>query len=195
MAALPQGAGRPAAWNFVSATGRDDVTFLARLLDELVASWCVDPGRVVITGMSDGGDMAAYAACALPGRFRALMTVAASTTPHARCHRIQILALHGDADPLDPYDGGPDGRAGYPDVPPARRAIQAWAEVDGCSRPIDHAEGTTLLLRSYPCGAELVTIRGGGHTWPGGVPSKPELGATTNQYDATATVLHWVAVR
>ena len=41
----------------------------------------------------------------------------------------------------------------------------------------------------YPCGAELVTVNGGGHTWPGGAPVDASLGVTTHEYDATATVL------
>jgi hypothetical protein len=56
--------------------------------------------------------MAVFTACALPGRFRAVMTVAASVLPQVSCHRIRIVAVHGDADPVDPHLGKP-GPPGY----------------------------------------------------------------------------------
>jgi polyhydroxybutyrate depolymerase len=144
----------------------------------------------VITGISDGGDMAGYAACALPDRFRAVVTVAASIAPRAGCHRTRIVAVHGDADPVDPYSGGPDGRVGYPAIPPATAAIAAWAALDRCPTAVSTTRTAPhIVTTTYPCGAQLVTVRGGGHTWPGGAPVNPSLGATTGEYDATATIL------
>jgi poly(3-hydroxybutyrate) depolymerase len=46
-----------------------------------------------------------------------------------------------------------------------------------------------IVTTTYPCGAKLVTVNGGGHTWPGGAPVNPTLGVTTGEYDTTATVL------
>ena len=163
--------------------------FLSALVTKLTATECADPARVVITGISDGGDMAAIAACALPGRFRAVLTVAASIEPRPGCHPIRIVAVHGDADPLDPYGGGPDGRPGYPAIPPARAAVAAWAGLKGCSTFVTTQVAPQVAARTYPCHAQLITVHGGGHTWPGGAPVDPSLGVTTAEYDATATVL------
>jgi polyhydroxybutyrate depolymerase len=143
----------------------------------------------VITGISDGGDMAVFAACALPGRFRAVVTVAASINPRAACHPIPIVAVHGDADPVDPYRGKP-GPPGYAPTPPAIAAIAAWAALDGCRT----AATTTrvaphIAVTTYPCGVQLVTVNDGGHTWPGGAPVNSSLGVTTGEYDATAKIL------
>jgi len=80
----------------------------------------------VISGISGGGDMAVFTACAMPGRFRAVMTVAASILPRVGCHRIRIVAVHGDADPVDPYLGKP-GPPGYLATPPAAAAIALWS--------------------------------------------------------------------
>jgi polyhydroxybutyrate depolymerase len=189
LAVLPQGAGRAKSWNFSATTGYDDLASLSALVNQLSVAECVDPARVVITGISDGGDMAAFAACALPGRFRAVVTVAASIEPRAGCQRIRIVAVHGDADPVDPYRGGPDGRPGYPAIPPAVSAIAAWAALDGCRAAANTAPAPHIVTTKYPCGAQLVTVRGGGHTWPGGAPVNPSLGVTTGEYDATATIL------
>jgi polyhydroxybutyrate depolymerase len=192
LAVLPQGAGRAKSWNFSGTTGSDDLAFLSGLVTRLIATECVDPARIVISGISDGGNMAAFAACALPGRFRALVTVAASTEPQVRCHRLRIVAIHGDADPLDPYRGGPDGRPGYPAIPSSTAALAAWASLDGCSTATTNRIAAHVVTTTYPCGAQLVTVKGGGHTWPGGAPVDPSLGVTTSEYDATATILRLI---
>jgi polyhydroxybutyrate depolymerase len=189
LAVLPQGAGPAKSWNFSGTTGYDDVGFLSALITKLTATECADPARVVITGISDGGDMAAFAACALPGKFRAVVTVAASFMPRVGCHQTRIVAVHGDADPLDPYRGGADGRPGYPAIPPAAAAIIAWADLGGCRTRTTDRVAPDIVTTTYPCGAKLVTVNGGGHTWPGGAPVNPTLGVTTEEYDATATVL------
>ena len=189
LAVVPQGAGSARSWNFSGTTGHDDLAFLSALVRQLVATGCADPARVVITGMSDGGDMAAFAACALPGRFRALVTVAASFLPRRGCHPTRIVAVHGDADPVDPYYGGPDGRTGYPVIPPAASAITGWADLGGCRTGTTSRVAPHIVTTAYPCGARLVTVRGGGHTWPGGAPVNPSLGQTTGEYDVTATIL------
>jgi polyhydroxybutyrate depolymerase len=189
LAVLPQGAGPERSWNFTGTTGHNDLAFLTALVTRLTATECADPARVVITGISDGGDMAGFAACALPGRFRAVVTVAASFLPRAGCRTTRIIAVHGDADPVDPYRGGPDGRPGYPAIPPAASAIAAWAAVDGCRTAATRVVARHIVTTTYPCGAGLVTVRGGGHTWPGGAPVDASLGVTTGEYDATATAL------
>jgi polyhydroxybutyrate depolymerase len=189
LAVLPQAAGPAKSWNLSGTPNNGDVAFLSALVTQLVATECADPDRVVITGISDGGDMAVFAACAMPGRFRAVITVAASINPRPACHPIPIVAVHGDADPVDPYRGKP-GPPGYAATPPAVAAIAAWAALDGCRT----AATTTSVaphvgVTTYPCGVQLVTINGGGHTWPGGVPVNPSLGVTTSEYDATAKIL------
>ena len=189
LAVLPQGAGPARSWNFSGTTGYDDLAFLSALITRLVTTECADPARIVIAGISDGGDMAAFAACGLPVRFRAVVTVAASTQPRPNCHPIRIIAVHGDADPLDPYGGGPDGRRGYPATPPAIPAIAAWAALDGCVHAIARSIAPHIVTTTYSCGAQLVTVKGGGHAWPGGAPVTASLGVTTNEYDATATIL------
>ena len=188
LAVLPQAAGPAKSWNLSGTPNNGDVALLSALVTRLVATECADPDRVVITGISDGGDLAVFAACAMPGRFRAVITVAASINPRAPCHRIRIVAVHGDADPVDPYNGGPDGRPGYPAIPPAPAAIAAWAVLDGCQTAATSGVAPHVSVTTYRCGAQLVTVSGGGHTWPGGAPVNPWLGITTDEYDATATI-------
>ena len=189
LAVLPQGAGPARSWNFSGTTGYDDLAFLSALITRLVTTECADPARIVVAGISDGGDMAAFAACSLHVRFRAVVTVAASTEPRPSCRPIRIIAVHGDVDPLDPYGGGPDGRRGYPATPPAIPAIAAWAALDGCAHAITTSIAPHIVTTTYPCGAQLVSVKGGGHTWPGGAAVAASLGVTTSEYDATTTIL------
>jgi len=189
LAVLPQGAGHAKSWNLSGATDNGDVSFLSALVTKLAATECADPARVAITGISDGGDMAVFAACAMPGTFQAVVTVAASINPRAGCRRLRIVAVHGDADPVDPYLGGPDSRPGYLATPAAAAAIASWAALDGCGTAVTTRVAPHVAVTTYPCGAQLVTINGGGHTWPGGAPVNPSLGVTTGEYDATATIL------
>jgi polyhydroxybutyrate depolymerase len=189
LAVLPQGAGHVPSWNLSGTKDNGDVSFLSALVTKLAATECADPARVAITGISDGGDMAVFAACAMPGTFQAVVTVAASINPRAGCRRLRIVAVHGDADPVDPYLGGPDSRPGYLATPPAAAAIASWAALDGCRTAATTRVAPHVAFTTYPCGAQLVTINGGGHTWPGGAPVNPSLGVTTGEYDATATIL------
>jgi len=188
LAVLPQAAGSAKSWNLSGTTDNGDVSFLSALVTRLAATECADPARVVITGISDGGDMAVFAACAMPGRVQAVVTVAASIDPREGCHRLRIVAVHGDADLVDPYRGKP-GSPGYLPTPPATAAIAAWAALDGCQTAVTTRVAPHVEVTTYPCGAQLVTVNGGGHTWPGGAPVKPSLGVTTGEYDATATIL------
>lgn len=189
LAVLPQAAGSAKSWNLSGATDNGDVSFLSALVTQLAATECADPARVVITGISDGGDMAVFVACAMPGSFQAVVTVAASIDPRPGCHRLRIVAVHGDADPVDPYPGGPASRPGYLATPPAAAALAAWAALDGCHTAVTTRVATHIAVTTYPCGAQLVTVNGGGHTWPGGAPVNPSLGVTTGEYDATTTIL------
>jgi polyhydroxybutyrate depolymerase len=188
LAVLPQAAGPNKSWDLSGNTSNDDVALLSALLTRLATTECADPERVVITGISDGGDMAVFAACALPGTFRAVVTVAASIGPREGCARIRIIAVHGDADDVDPYQGKP-GPPGYLATPPAAVAIGAWAALDGCRTAATTRVAPHIVATTYPCGAQLITVNGGGHTWPGGAPVDPSLGVTTSEYDATARIL------
>lgn len=188
LAILPQAAGPAKSWDLSDTAGNRDVALLSAMVARLVATECADPDLVVIAGISDGGDMAVFAACALGGWFRAVVTVAASINPPPGCHRIRIVSVHGDADPVDPYRGklGPPG---YAATPPAVTSIAVWAALDGCRTAATTRVAPHIVVTTYPCGAQLVTVHGGGHTWPGGAAVSPSLGVTSSEYDATQEIL------
>src|SRR5674476_1638102 len=81
--------------------------------------------------------------------------------PGVGCHQTRIVAVHGDADPLDPYRGGPDGRPGYPAIPPAGAAIIAWADLGGGRTGTTDRVAPDIVTTTYTCGAtrSVVPVR------------------------------------
>lgn len=195
LVAVPQGLGSPAGWNVPDSPdlGPSDVAFLGALLDVLVRRACADPGRVVLTGLSDGADMAVTAACALgPARVRAVLLVAASTGPSPRCQALGVLQVHGTADPVDAYTGrAGDTRRGFGSVKAAgaEQAFGQWSTLSSCTGRVERPLRDLRVLDGTGCSrrVRLVAVQGGGHTWPGG-RNDAALGRTTTTLDSTALV-------
>ncbi len=112
---------------------------------------------------------------------------------------VPMIAFHGTADAAAPYKGG------FSWVAPQRfqgvRAFTAsWARRNRCgANPVDSVVATDVTRLEYTKCADaaavvLYTIKGGGHTWPGGQPP-PEwfVGRTSNSIDASS--LMWAFFR
>jgi polyhydroxybutyrate depolymerase len=177
-----------------SREGRD-VRFISELIDTLRASYNIDPRMIYANGLSNGGGMAFVLSCTLSDRIAAIGVVApALFLPWSACtdrRAVPMIAFHGTADPAAPYHGGTTWVAPqrFPDIP---KWTATWARRNRCAPdPIDSPVATDVTRRSYTSCAEdaavvLYTIRGGGHTWPGGKPP-PEwsLGPTNRSIDAS----------
>lgn len=196
--AVPQGLHD--RWNFPRrrVIGPDDVRFLGLTVRRLERLACVDPRRVFVVGFSDGADMADTAACASPTLVRAVATVAASVIPQHCPTPVDVLQIHGDADPVVPFKGGGGDRDPPFEGTEAVAAMQqfrAWVALDRCtgartSAPAPTVEWTTATGCRSSRTASLVTVRGGGHTWPGATTALP-YGATTRAFSATYQILHY----
>lgn len=105
----------------------DDVGYLGKLVDDVLASWPVDRDRVVVIGHSNGGYMAYRMACERADVITAIagLAGAASSNPSAckPSRAVNVLHIHGTDDDLVPYSGADD-------------SVLQWAGHDGC--------GTTL---------------------------------------------------
>jgi polyhydroxybutyrate depolymerase len=184
--AIPQGVGKPPGWNVPNSkqVGPSDVRFLDALLTRLDNDACGDAERHVFAGLSDGSDMAVTTACALSDRVQALLLVAASTGPSPRCKAVDVVQVHGTADPIDAYTGRPqDLRRGFGSVKAAgaERAFALWAKLASCrGRTVkEHRDLRTFVaIRCTSAHVRLIAVQGGGHTWPGATP-RPRYGATT----------------
>lgn len=183
-------AGRGFVWNIPgvpTVTGtlppedaRNDVAYLAGLVDRLVATGCVDGERVYVTGFSGGGRMASWLGCVAARRFAAIAPVVglragrplASDRTQAdpsTCRSkvpLPLLAFAGDADTTNPVTGGGAPYWQYAQA----AALQRWAVLNGCSEPYARNLNTTVYEQGYArCrgGATIAArvTRGGQHNW------------------------------
>lgn len=202
----PQGTSFPLRWNASTTfedSAVDDVGFISDLIQEVSTLVSVDPARIYVDGMSNGGSMAGRVACELADRVAAVGIVAGPPVePPDGClpaRSIPLIAFYGTADPLVSYDGGTRDdslisrlmdrfrhRVSFPPVP---SWIEAWAERNGCTsgpEPLA-AQGDVDGVRYAACDDNVevffYTVEGGGHTWPGGRPTF--VGTTTQDMEAS----------
>ncbi|SDI29540.1 alpha/beta hydrolase family esterase [Nonomuraea jiangxiensis] len=200
----PQAAAGRIGWTLPHTGQPDDTAFLTALLDRLESGLCVDTRREFAAGMSYGAGLAAALVCAMNGRLAGVAAVAGLTItrPCARPAPTTILAFHGTADRIVPYDGGHPFRdatgdlrklAGLVVLPPVPATADGWARALGCTGPATTRPAPQVRLRGWkscPRGItlRLYTVQGGGHTWPGPI-EVPRLGATARDLDATRIIL------
>ena len=177
------------------ATIPEDVTFIADLIDTLQRTYSIDPARIYANGLSNGGGMSFVLSCTLSDRIAAVGLVgAAHLAPWSWCtdrRPVPMISFHGTADRATPYDGGTSWVSAIP-FPPIRQWTSNWARRNGCAaKPVEAAVAADVWRTQYVDCAEdaavvLYTIRGGGHTWPGG-GDLPEwaLGPVNRQVDAS----------
>lgn len=182
----------------------DDVSFIAALIQELSGIRSIDLEQVYVTGISNGGFMTGRLACDQPDLFAGYAIVAASLPEGIEdtCE-VQnpgsVMVIHGTEDQLIPYWGGEDpGGNAILSVP---QAAQYWAQANGCGSwgrnrwlPNEvNFDGTVVTETTYPrCATDpvqLLTIWGGGHTWPGGLDQPRWLvGVTSQEVDASQVI-------
>ncbi|OBB72885.1 esterase [Mycobacterium sp. 852014-52144_SCH5372336] len=173
--------------------GTDDVGFLVALAERLREEYGVDAGHVFVTGTSAGGFMASRLACERADVFAAAAPVAgtlASGFPCAPSQPVSVLAVHGTADPVVPFTGGPMvGRGGPSDIVSAPAMAQRWREIDGCPAPVEEVQGNVHRFVAAGCagGTEVVFVQidGGGHVWPGGFFAPFDASQSSGQFFAT----------
>jgi len=180
-----------------------EVRFIAELIDTLKAAYNIDSTMIFANGLSNGGGMAFVLSCTLSDRIAAVgMVGAAQLLPFGWCtdrRPVPMINFHGTADGAAPYHGGVSWVAPDP-FPDVEAWTKRWARRNRCAlNPIDSVVAADVIRRAYTsCAGDaavvLYTIRGGGHTWPGGGPL-PEwfVGPTSQSIDASS--LMWAFFR
>lgn len=156
--------------------GVDDVGFLSALIERLSRDFAVPPGRVFVTGMSAGAFMANRLACDRADLVTAAAPVAGTLgagVPCAPSRPVSVLQIHGTADEVVPFGGGPMiGRGGASDIVSAPALAERWRQADRCPGPFIAQTATGPVQRTDAAGCAggtevaLVRIDGGGHIWP-----------------------------
>jgi polyhydroxybutyrate depolymerase len=137
--------------NFWSIDGDSDK--LRQTLDAVERVACIDPRRVYVSGISNGGFMATVLACRMADRIAAAALFAPGINGIGGCspsRPISVLEVHGTSDPIVPYSGVPAFVAG-------------WARRDGCSSSStqQRRSATVTVFRWPGCrgGAQVQHLR------------------------------------
>ena len=186
----PSGSDVPKIWHVDRGAGLTrDVTFISALIDTLEVNYNIDPTRIYANGLSAGGGMAFVLSCTLSDRIAAVgLVAAAQPMDRGWCtdqRPVPMIAFHGAADPIVPYQGGPLGdpfnhvKVMFPAV---KDWVAGWARRNRCGpEPVESGVAPDVTRIEY------TRCVGGGHSWPGGKPL-PEwwVGPTSRSIDATS---------
>ncbi len=178
-----------------TALNRDDVGFARALVRRLSSEACIDARGIYATGMSNGGFMAYRLGCEAADVFAAIAPVAGKVGV-AGCspsRSVPVLAYHGTADPIIPYDSGVFSGEGL-SVP---ETVKRWMARDACQKGPDvvYDSGTVTCQTWSECDAgatvTLCTADGEGHCWPGQPSCPPQLGSSTTDVNATVGIVQF----
>jgi polyhydroxybutyrate depolymerase len=188
----------------------DDVGFIKALIDTMIVKHHVDPSRIYVAGISNGGMMAYRLACELSDRIAAIAVVATAmplTMPQncSPSNPVSVIAFSGTQDPLVPFEGDEVkvGLRTRGKVLSVYQSVKYWINRNGCAATADvtklpdfaPGDGTRVRKEVYADGKEdseviLYVIEGGGHTWPGGLQYLGErtIGKTCQDIDANELI-------
>jgi polyhydroxybutyrate depolymerase len=191
----PDGQGKSRHFNLTNEKGlQNDIKMVLALLDHIEATFCVDKARLFSTGMSDGGAVTSVLACLASDRFAAFGAVAVEVyfKGCGGSRPVSIMAFHGTADRIVPFDGGKTAVAGAT-LGASPTTMASWAAHDHCDPDfVEKRIGSEVRRRTWSgCdGSSSVAfyiIDGGGHSWPGSIPIA-RFGMTTQQINASDTI-------
>jgi len=207
--AYPYGTGmlpdRHLTWNAGNCCGFaweneiDDEGFIKTLVETLSAEYPIDPNRIYLAGISSGGMLAYKVACSWSERIAAIGVVGAALNQSPCLPRapVSVIAFHGTADRYVPYNGG------RPEVcydayeredASVAASLEVWLRRDNCPATPWRSQNSRFardIWESCLGGTEVVlyTLKGGGHSWPGGKPVRCFLDDPDT--DLIATPIMW----
>ncbi len=167
---------------------RDDVGFARALVKDIQKQLCVDPKRIYVTGMSNGGFMTNKLACDAADLFAAAASVAGElVVAAADCkpsRPIPIMMFHGTGDMRVPYEG-------VDNLKGSRESFEIWREKNSCTGEPENTymNGTASCETYKKCKSSvevtLCTIEGMGHCWPGQTVCPPPPNMSTTDISAS----------
>jgi polyhydroxybutyrate depolymerase len=199
----PQGTGFPLRWysgstQYTGADAVDDVRFISDLITEMSKTFCVDSGRVYMSGLSNGGGMSYRAACEMSDRIAAIAGVAGAYSSELSCtptRPVPVIAIHGDGDPVVRINGTPSSR-----LPAIKDYVADWAKRNSCQTgptpiklELPKTQDLSAVAYSDCAGnadVHYYIVKGGGHIWPGGVVDV-SASIVGNPSEAPASEIIW----
>lgn len=155
--------GRPAR------EGVDDIGFVRAVVADIANNVSIDPARVYVMGMSNGAIMSYTLACNT-SIFAAIGVVSGTQLDPCQSPRpVSVIHIHGTADPLVRYHGGPGAGFARIDGPPVPDLNAFWREVNRCGALDTTTEGP-VTTSGATCADNrrvvLLTVDDAGHRWP-----------------------------
>jgi polyhydroxybutyrate depolymerase len=166
------------------------------------ADYLVDARGIYAAGMSNGAMMVHRLGCEMSDVLAAIAAVGGALEVEcASAGPVSAIVFHGTADRIVPYAGGPAGtvpRGMDPEYDPVSSAVAVWATAGGCTGATGEQVSAGVVrqvrtgcLAGY--GAELYTVDGGGHAWPGGEPGWARGDVPTTEVVATDMIWDFFA--
>jgi polyhydroxybutyrate depolymerase len=153
----------------------DDVAFMRGIIDRTESDYKIDPKRIYMAGLSNGGMMSFRAAGDLSDKLAAIAVVsgAMSGTEPSPKHPLSVMNIHGTEDGIVPYEGLKNVPAslsaiGLPRFKPMDYTTNYWVEQNKITNPPIVLRNKDVIERRFinpTNGAEVneYTINGGRH--------------------------------
>lgn len=153
----------------------DDVSFMRGIIDRTEKDYKIDPKRIYMAGLSNGGMMSFRAAGELSDKLAAIAVVSGAMSGNEPPPKqpLSIMNIHGTEDGIVPYDGlknVPSSLAaiGLPRFKPMEYATNFWVEQNKITNPPIILRNKDVVERRFintDNGAEVneYTIKGGRH--------------------------------
>jgi polyhydroxybutyrate depolymerase len=204
--ALPEGSarfGKLQTWNasgccaYAMKQKIDDVGFMRALIADLERTQPVDPKRVYVVGMSNGGMMTLRVAIELGDRIAgaAVFVGALFGNEPAPVGPVPMLIVNADKDGNVPVAGGTSEtglvrRAQGMPYKPSRYAATWWASANRCTTGPARSE-TADYVRELWTGCaggadvDFYITKDAEHGWPGGTIGRPGVKRSTGRVNGT----------
>jgi len=175
--------------------GHKDIEFVQAILNSLRNEYKIDEKAIFACGLSRGGFFTHRIAAELSESFAAVASISGTLPDSVRhyykpVNKISVMQVHGTEDRIVNYEGKSNAYASATDT------FLFWLHHNGLERKnerlklIDEIseDGSSIEwieVRGNDASVHLLSIKGGGHTWPGSDPFNIgfPLGLTSRELD------------
>lgn len=178
--------------------GTNDIGFVKEVITVLKSKHKIDEKAIYATGLSRGGFFCQRIAAEMGDVFAAVASVGAPLPDSVKYynqskHKISVMQIHGTADEVVKYDGKDKGYAS------ALNTFNYWKEKNNITantteKTVKYNDKNTditfMEAKNKDAAVRLLSIKNGGHTWPGASPFNIglPLGYTHQKLDANQAI-------
>jgi polyhydroxybutyrate depolymerase len=164
----------------------DDVSFVTAVIQDINNIRNIDNRKIYAVGISNGGFLTQKLACQLSDKIAAFASVASTLAQplQSNCQPkrpVSIMMINSPEDQIVPWKGGIMTKGHGGNILSVPSTLNFWRDKNRCNSKAEIQkigdnepnDGTSVEVSRYSqgCGKSevvLVTIYGGGHTWPDG---------------------------